>query len=108
MLLIFKSLADPVRIRTLQILSNGEQCVCNLVEILDLPQSTISRQLGILKNAGLINIRKEGLWHYYSLNKKDKINNEVFLFLEGQWKVEAIFAHDLERMNKGLTCSPPS
>ena len=104
----FKSLSDPVRIRILNILSNGEQCVCNLVQILNIPQSTISRQLGILKNAEIINIRKEGLWHYYDLNKQKNLNIELFDFLGKQMKHDPIFTHDNEKLKNELSCPPAS
>ena len=108
LLLSFKGLADPVRIRILQVLSHGEQCVCNLVEIFQLPQSTISRQLSVLKNANLINIRKEGLWHYYSLNKRPPMNESLYNFMSEQWSHDPVFASDNERIVQGLKCASPS
>ena len=63
-----KTLADPVRLRLLWLLSDGgEHCVCRLVEALDLPQSTVSRHLGRLREAGLVRGRREGTWMHYSL-----------------------------------------
>jgi len=65
---IFKALGDPVRLRLFQLLaSRDELCVCHLTEALDLPQSTVSRHLGILRHAGLVATRREGKWMHYRL-----------------------------------------
>ncbi|MDO3379854.1 ArsR/SmtB family transcription factor [Geoalkalibacter halelectricus] len=64
---IFKALADETRLRILALLTRGELCVCDLMSILDLPQSTVSRHLAYLRNAGLVNDRRQGVWMYYAL-----------------------------------------
>lgn len=64
---IFKALAHQTRLNILSLLLNGEICVCKIMEVLDLPQSTASRHLAILKNAGLVVDRREGTWSHYSL-----------------------------------------
>jgi ArsR family transcriptional regulator len=66
---VFKALADPVRLRLLNLIGEGEVCVCHLYEAMDLPQSTVSRHLGYLRKRGLVIGRKEGLWVYYRLAK---------------------------------------
>jgi DNA-binding transcriptional ArsR family regulator len=63
----FSALAHPVRLSILDILANGEACVCHLASLLQLRQAYISQQLATLKEAGLITDRKEGLYVYYSL-----------------------------------------
>ena len=65
---MFKAFSDETRIRILHLLTKGELCVCDLVDILKIPQSKISRHLSTLKNAGMFNCRKDGLWAYYSLS----------------------------------------
>jgi ArsR family transcriptional regulator len=65
----FRAFADPVRLRLLNLLAQGEVCVCHLHEALDLPQSTVSRHLAYLRKRGLVTGRKEGLWVYYRLTK---------------------------------------
>lgn len=70
MIEIFKALSDPIRLRILHLLTKGELCVCDLIEILELPQSTISRHLAILKNTKIVSSRKEGLWHHYKINRQ--------------------------------------
>ena len=62
---LFKALSDETRLRILALLSAGELCVCDLVAILALPQSTVSRHLAYLRNAGLVADRRQGVWMYY-------------------------------------------
>ena len=64
---LFKALADETRLRILNLLCRQEICVCQTVEALGLGQSKVSRHLAHLRNAGLVNDRREGLWMYYSL-----------------------------------------
>jgi ArsR family transcriptional regulator, arsenate/arsenite/antimonite-responsive transcriptional repressor len=66
---LFKAVADPVRLRLLNLLVEGEVCVCHLYEALDLPQSTVSRHLAYLRKRRLVVGRKEGLWVHYRLAK---------------------------------------
>ena len=63
----FRALSDPTRLRILSLLREGELCVCDLVNILDLPQPTVSRHLAYLRKTGLVSARKDGLWQHYSL-----------------------------------------
>lgn len=64
---IFKALSNPVRLEIVDLLLNGEMCVCEITERLDCGQSHISKNLAKLREAGLIKDRKEGLNVYYSL-----------------------------------------
>lgn len=67
---IFKSLADETRLRLLLLLQGGnEYCVCDLMQALDMPQSTVSRHLAYLKRNGWLQDRRGGVWMYYSLTK---------------------------------------
>lgn len=63
----FKALSDETRIKMIGLLLDRELCVCDLMEVLDLPQSTASRHLSYLKNSELIKGRREGKWMYYKL-----------------------------------------
>lgn len=62
-----KALSDPNRVRILMALRAGELCVCRIIELLQLAPSTVSKHLTILKQAGLIEGRKEGRWMNYRL-----------------------------------------
>ena len=64
---IAKALADPQRMRILQMLRPGERCVCQIVEVLALAPSTVSKHLSLLETAGLVASRKDGRWIYYRL-----------------------------------------
>ncbi|MBN1613159.1 MAG: metalloregulator ArsR/SmtB family transcription factor [Deltaproteobacteria bacterium] len=66
---LFKSLEDETRLRIMGLLLGvGELCVCHIIEVLQLPQSTVSRHLAILKNSGWLKDRREGVWIHYSIN----------------------------------------
>src|SRR5689334_7126240 len=65
--LMFRAFSDPIRLRILSLIQPGELCVCDLVEILKLPQPTISRHLSYLRRAGLVKMRQERSWNYYEL-----------------------------------------
>jgi ArsR family transcriptional regulator len=66
---LLKAMADPVRLRLLNLLGGREVCVCHLHDALGLPQPTVSRHLAYLRKAGLVVGRKEGLWVHYRLNE---------------------------------------
>lgn len=64
---MFRAFSDRTRLRILRLLEDGELCVGDLVSILDVPQPTASRHLAYLRRAGLVVVRKDGLWMYYAL-----------------------------------------
>ena len=65
----FAALADSTRRRILALLQeHGERCVCVLYETLDLPQPKVSRHLGVLRAAGIVATRREGLWIHYRIH----------------------------------------
>ena len=64
---LFRALGDPTRLRLLALLGRGEVCVCDLVDALRVPQPTASRHLAALRRAGLVTVRKQGLWSYYAI-----------------------------------------
>lgn len=65
---LFKVLSDATRLRLAVILAiQGETCVCNLAEALDEPDFKVSRHLGIMRSAGMVEARREGTWMYYKL-----------------------------------------
>ena len=63
---IVKALADENRVRALMALRERELCVCEIIELLGLAPSTVSKHLSILYQAGLLESRKDGRWVYYS------------------------------------------
>ena len=67
---LFAALAHPVRLRMLEVLAEGEACVCHFSALLQLRQAYVSQQLATLKEAGLISDKKDGLYVYYCLTDK--------------------------------------
>jgi ArsR family transcriptional regulator len=78
---LFKALSDETRLRILSLLTAGELCVCDLMAVLDLPQSTVSRHLAYLRNSGLVEDRRQGVWMYYRLTTPSSELGEVFASL---------------------------
>ena len=70
---LFKGFADPTRIRILSVLAAGELCVCDIVEVLDLPQPTISRHLAYLRRSGLVEATRDWKFTHYRLAEPDNI-----------------------------------
>ena len=68
---ITKALADGNRLRVLMALTGGELCVCQIVELLQLAPSTTSKHMSILRQARLVESRKEGRWMHYRLPNHD-------------------------------------
>lgn len=79
-----KALSDPIRLRIVLLLqTEGELCVCDLMEVLGLPQSTVSRHLAYLKRSCWVDTRRNGVWMYYTLsNESCVICKELLLILE--------------------------
>lgn len=67
----FKALSDPKRLQLMHELCQHKQiCVCDLVDLMSIPQSKLSYHLKILMDAGLITRQKKGTWHYYQLDEE--------------------------------------
>lgn len=68
---IFKALGDPNRVQIVDLLSCGELCACDLLEYFDFTQPTLSHHMKVLINAEIVQTRKSGIWHNYSLNAEN-------------------------------------
>ena len=64
---ITKALSDESRLRALLSLRGGELCLCQLIDLLSLAPSTVSKHMDLLLQAGLVERRKDGRWHYFKL-----------------------------------------
>lgn len=64
---LFRALADPTRLRLLNLISEQEICVCYFTEVIGAPQPKISRHLAYLRKAGIVAARREGKWMHYRL-----------------------------------------
>ena len=65
----FSALADPTRLRLLNLMAGREVCVCYFVEILSQPQPKISRHLAYLRSAGIVTARRDGKWMHYRIER---------------------------------------
>ena len=74
---LFHALSDETRLEIIELLARGERCVCDLTDALETGQSRLSYHLKVLKDAGLVNDRREGRWSYYTLER------EAFVEVEG-------------------------
>lgn len=68
---VAKAVADPSRVRILKLLEGGELCVCQITTVLELAPGTVSKHLGALKTAGLVQQRRDGKWAYYRLAERE-------------------------------------
>ena len=98
-----KALSDEIRLRIVNLLScYDEVCVCEMVDALSLPQSTISRHLTVLKNAGIVEDRKQGLWVLYRLKIGKDDGSFVERLIEKELKTRSAFQADIEALEKRL------
>ncbi len=70
-LAITKALSDETRVRALLSLRDGELCLCQIIDLLGVSPSTVSRHMDLLYQAGLVARRKDGRWHYFDLAGRD-------------------------------------
>ncbi len=68
---IARALGDESRARAVMALAEGELCLCQIIELLGLSPSTVSKHMSVLHQAGLVERRKDGRWHYYRLAGRD-------------------------------------
>lgn len=67
--LILKALADPKRLKIIDLLSCGSLCACDILEHFDFTQPTLSHHMKVLEKAGIILVTKQGTWHHYQLTE---------------------------------------
>jgi ArsR family transcriptional regulator len=84
---VFRALADRTRLRVLNLIGEQELCVCYFVEILGTGQPKISRHLAYLRNAGLVDARREGKWMHYRIVRPanaaaERILNDVLAWMK--------------------------
>jgi DNA-binding transcriptional ArsR family regulator len=102
------ALSDPTRVRAFWAVGRNEMCVCQLVELLGLAPSTISKHLSILKDAGLIDTVKRGRWIYCSVpsDPKGREIHRTAIRLMEQAGVEDEVRQDEQRISKILKEEP--
>ena len=96
---IFKALSDETRLRIYLLLMQGEFCVCEIVNILNIEQSRASHCLRILKEAGLVNNRRDGVWIIYSANP-EMLNSKILQGIKEEINLPPEDLENLERCKK--------
>ena len=101
LILFFRALADETRLRIVMLLLHGELCVCDLMAILNSPQSKLSRHLAYLKHSDIVSGRREGVWMHYSLKVplNDLYQDQIDLFKK-KFSALAAFREDKRKMLK--------
>jgi len=112
---IYTCLADPVRMRIVNLLADGPLCGCMIKEIVGVSQVKVSKQLAYLKKLGAVDSRREGNWVVYFLAEPvSPIMAENLKLLRAEGSLATVFASDLEkrkdlmeRFTKGEKAAPP-
>jgi ArsR family transcriptional regulator len=102
---VFRALGDENRVRIVALLVHGELCVCHLETALGISQPNCSRQLGILKAAGIVDSRREGTWVYYGITDQEHESVKAVLgVLAKTFGAERALRADHQRLKKN--CGP--
>ena len=80
---MMKAIAEPNRLQIVDMISTGEKCACDLLDNFNFTQPTLSHHMKVLIAAGIVSARKDGKWHYYSLDQKnikvfESLTNQIF------------------------------
>lgn len=67
--LVLKAMADPKRMKIIDLLSCGSLCACDVLEHFDFTQPTLSHHMKVLEKAGIVSVSKQSQWHYYTLKE---------------------------------------
>ena len=98
---VFRAFADENRIRLLNLLLEGEVCVCDLCAALDMPQPRISRHLAYLRGAGLVTVRQDGKWKYYAATRPSAgLHRRLLDCVRGCLRDIDILQEDLARLQE--------
>lgn len=98
---LYKALSEEMRLRILMLLTHGELCVCDLMEIFEEPQSKISRHLAYLKNSGLLGSKRVGVWmHYFLKEPLDEVATAQIDFMREHLSHFQWSRQDFEKMEE--------
>jgi ArsR family transcriptional regulator len=107
---LFAALADPTRLRLLNLMAGHEVCVCHFVEILGQSQPKISRHLAYLRNAGIVSARREGKWVNYSMRPlADQAAASILAAVVAALGIDEQMRDDLRKLSQvkfGVVCLP--
>ena len=105
---VTKALADLQRVRILMMLRPGELCVCQILEVLALAPSTVSKHLSLLSTAGLVEFQKDGRWMYYRLPEgtAGTLFRPLLKWLGDMLKDEETIQQDMKKLRTVMACDP--
>ena len=105
---VVKALADENRIRCMAALQDRELCVCQLIELVSLAPSTVSKHMSILKQAGLVESRKNGRWVYYQWPSENLTPDikRILAWLEEILNTQSELKEDRKRLESILCIDP--
>ena len=102
---IFKACADKTRLRILILLGEGQLCVCEIVDVLGMPQGKVSRHLAVLRRAGLVDDERRGTWIHYSLSRsKAPFMRRLRTYVKGEARDSEQATTDLQRLQELCDC----
>jgi len=111
---LFKALSDETRLRILNLIIEQECCVCEVMQTLNISQTRASRNLSQLYNAGLLILRKEGLWSLYSVDRQkvEPFTASLLGVITEHFDSMPVFKKDRENLKQAVrvgvdNCRPP-
>jgi len=103
LVLTAKAFADPTRVRILAALRGGELCVCELSDALGVTQSTLSTHLQVIRDAGMVQTRRDGKWIYYAVNTgAEQLVESVFGFFAKNVRNDSTIRRDQQQLTARL------
>jgi ArsR family transcriptional regulator len=99
---VFKALSDPNRLRIMKMVSERELCLCEVREILNLSNSTVSRHLTILRDAGLLLDSKDGKWVNFQVNDKSdqQFIRSILALIQKSFDDDDVVRDDMKKVRK--------
>ncbi len=99
---LFRAFADPTRLRILNLLVEGEVCVCDLCGVLNEIQPKISRHLAYLRRAGLVEVREDGKWKHYRIKRHAQgLERTLIRCVKSCLREIDVLREDLDRLRSG-------
>lgn len=101
-LVVAKALSDETRVRALLSLSGGELCLCQIIDLLGMAPSTVSKHMDLLYQAGLVERRKEGKWQYFSLcgRKATSMARRALAWVLDSVESDVMVAEDARKLSR--------
>jgi ArsR family transcriptional regulator, arsenate/arsenite/antimonite-responsive transcriptional repressor len=106
---LLAAMADPTRLRLLSLIAhNGELCVCDLIEVTQLPQPKVSRHLATLRHSGWVTDRRDGQWMHYSIaGPENETHRALITMLKKAHETVPELKEDLAKLSSCDCCNLP-